>query len=74
LPKPATDAEKAAEAARIAAFRPDAYQATLAKWMFRNASMNLVATVDEATAAYLERVAWETWQDVDRRLAEAAGR
>jgi len=74
LPKPATDAEKAAEAARIAAFRPDAYQATLAKWMYRNASMNLVATVDEATAAYLERVAWETWQDVDRRLAEAAGR
>jgi hypothetical protein len=69
LPKPENDADKAAEAARIAAFKPDAYQATLAKWMYRNASMNLTATLDEPTAAYLERVAWETWQEVDRRLS-----
>jgi hypothetical protein len=69
LPKAETDAEKAAEAARIAAFKPDAYQATLAKWMWRNASMNLTATLDEPTAAYLERVAWETWQELDRRLS-----
>jgi hypothetical protein len=69
LPKAETEAQKSAEAARIAAFKPDAYQATLAKWMFRNASMNLTATLDEPTAAYLERVAWETWQELDRRLS-----
>ncbi len=73
LPKAATEDEKAAEAARLAAFKPDAYQSTLAKWMWRNASMNLHATLDDATAAYLERVAWETWQEVDRRLAAAVG-
>lgn len=71
LPKPGTEAEKAAEAARIAAFEPDAYQATLAKWMYRHASMKLTATLDEPTAAYLERVAWETWQEIDRRMAAA---
>ncbi len=69
LPKPETEADKAVEAARIAAFKPDAYQATLAKWMYRNASMNLTATLDEPTAAYLERVAWETWRELDRRLS-----
>ena len=74
LPKAETDAEKAVEAARIAAFKPDAYQATLAKWMYRNASMNLTATLDDATARYLETVAWETWQDVDRRLSAALAR
>jgi hypothetical protein len=74
LTKAETDAEKAVEAARIAAFKPDAYQATLAKWMYRNASMNLTATLDDATARYLETVAWETWQDVDRRLSAALAR
>ena len=29
----------------------------------------LTATLDDATATYLETVAWETWQDVKRRLA-----
>lgn len=71
LPKPATEAEKAAESARIAAFIPDAYQATLAKWMHRHTSMNLSATLDEPTAAYLERVAWETWREMDQRLTAA---
>ena len=74
LPKPDTDEEKTVEAARIAAFKPDAYQATLAKWMFRNASMKLTATLDEPTARYLETVAWETWQDLDRRLVAALPR
>jgi hypothetical protein len=68
LPKAITDAEKAAEAARIAAFQPDAYQATLAPWMHRHISLQLVARVDEATATYLETVAWETWQQIDRQL------
>lgn len=74
LPKPATDEARAAEADRIAAFKPDAYQATLAKWMHRHTSMNLVATLDDATASYLERVAWETWADVDGRLRRATRR
>lgn len=71
LPKPETEAERAAEAARIAAFQPDAYQATLAKWMYRHLAMKLTATLDEPTATYLERVAWETWQEIDRRLTAA---
>jgi hypothetical protein len=71
MPKAETAAQKTAEAARIAAFKPDAYQAALAKWMHRHASMNQTATLDEATAIYLETVAWETWQDADRRLRAA---
>jgi hypothetical protein len=70
LPKPQTDAEKAAAAARLAEFQPDAYQAKLPKWMFRNMSVNLTHTLDEATAEYLERVAWEEVQTVRQRLRE----
>lgn len=71
LPKPATDAEKTEEEARIAAFKPDAYQAKMARWMFRNMSVNLTATIDEETARYLETVAWETWQEIHQRLSNA---
>jgi hypothetical protein len=71
LPKPATDAEKADEAARIAAFKPDAYQAKMPKWMFRNMSMNLTATLDDATAHYLEGVAWEITKEVTGKLEAA---
>jgi hypothetical protein len=60
-----------ADEAKLAAFKPDAYQATLSKWMFKHMSMNATATLDDATASYLESVAWETWQKVDRRLKEA---
>jgi len=60
LPKPANDTEQAAEEACIAAFKPDAYQAKMAKWMFKNMSTKLTATLDDATARYLENVAWET--------------
>jgi hypothetical protein len=58
-----------ADEAKLAAFQPDAYQAKMAKWMFKHMSMNATATLDEATATYLETAAWETWQDVNRRLA-----
>ncbi|MCL4206251.1 MAG: hypothetical protein KJ000_27525 [Pirellulaceae bacterium] len=70
LPKPQTDAEKAAAVARLAEFQPDAYQAKLAKWMFRNMSVNLTHTLDEATAEYLERIAWEEVRTVRQRLRE----
>ena len=57
-----------ADEAKLAAFQPDAYQAKMAKWMFKHMSMNQTATLDEATASYLEAVAWETWQKVSQTL------
>jgi hypothetical protein len=68
LGKAETDEARAAEAARISAFTPDAYQAKLPKWMHRNMSMKLTASLDEATAGYLETVAWETWREFDVKL------
>jgi hypothetical protein len=58
-----------ADEAKLAAFQPDAYQAKMAKWMFKHMSMNATATLDEETARYLESVAWETWQKVSLSLA-----
>jgi hypothetical protein len=66
--KPETPEAKAAEAARLAAFTPDAYQATLPKWMHRHMSLHLTATLDDATARYLETVAWETWRTIAPQL------
>lgn len=54
--------------AKLAAFQPDAYQAKMAKWMFKHMSMNQTATLDEETANYLETVAWQTWQKVNEAL------
>lgn len=68
LGKAETDEARAAEADRIAAFQPDAYQSRLPKWMRRNMSKQLTATLDELTASYLETVAWETWQKIDSQL------
>jgi hypothetical protein len=66
--KPETAEAKAAEAARLAAFTPDAYQATLPKWMHRHMSLRLTATLDDATARYLEAIAWETWRTIAPQL------
>jgi hypothetical protein len=60
-----------ADEAKLAAFKPDAYQAKMAKWMFKHMSMNATATLDEETARYLESVAWETWQKVKQTLLSA---
>lgn len=57
-----------ADEAKLAAFQPDPYQATMAKWMFKHMAMNQTATLDETTATYLETVAWETWQSVNAKL------
>jgi hypothetical protein len=57
-----------ADETKLAAFKPDAYQSKMAKWMFKHMSMNQTATLDEATASYLETVAWETWQKVMQTL------
>jgi hypothetical protein len=61
-----------ADEAKLAAFKPDAYQAKMAKWMFKHMSMNQTATLDEETARYLETVAWETWQKVMQTLLSAS--
>jgi len=60
-----------ADEAKLAAFKPDAYQANMAKWMFKHMSMGQTATLDEATATYLETVAWEVSQDVKGKLKAA---
>jgi hypothetical protein len=70
LPKPQTDAEKAAVAAEVANFQPDAYQAKMAKWMFRNMAANLTHTLDEPTATYLETVASEEVRTMRKRLSD----
>jgi hypothetical protein len=57
-----------ADEAKLAAFKPDAYQAKMAKWMFKHMSMNATATLEEETARYLESVAWETWQQTQSSL------
>lgn len=54
--------------AKLAAFKPDAYQAAMAKWMFKHMAMKQTATIEEETAKYLEAVAWETWREVSGRL------
>jgi len=59
-----------ADEAKLAAFQPDPYQASMAKWMFKHMSMKATATLEEETAIYLETVAWETWQSVSRQLDE----
>jgi hypothetical protein len=65
-----TDEEKAAEAAKRANCPPDAYQAKLAGWLFRNMSANLIRTLGEPTATYLETVAGEASRVVQQRLKE----
>lgn len=61
-----------ADEAKLAAFKPDAYQSKMPKWMHKHMSMTATATLDEATAKYLENVAWETWQQLSRQLTTTA--
>lgn len=64
-----------ADEAKLAAFKPDAYQAAMAKWMRKHMAMNQTGTIEEEAAKYLETVAWETWNDVSKRLqARISGR
>lgn len=72
LGKPTAE-QRAAEEIEIARFRPNIYQAKMPGWMRRNMAKQRTATLDDATATYLETVAWETWQDVNKRLTAAGG-
>ncbi|XZE51603.1 hypothetical protein SH139x_003262 [Planctomycetaceae bacterium SH139] len=49
-------------------FLPDAYQSRLPEWMRRNAGAGFRGKLGDATARYLERVAWETSLATDRDL------
>jgi len=71
LGKPETAEEEEAQQKRIAAFEPDEYQARLPKWMHKNMSMKLTAKLDEETATYLEKVAFEVVQATQSKLKEA---
>lgn len=51
-----------------AEFQPDAYQAKMPKWMFKNISMALSATLEDETAKYLEGVALEMTKGVKAKL------
>lgn len=47
----------------------------MAKWMRKHMAMNQTGTIEEEAAKYLETVAWETWNDVSKRLqARISGR
>lgn len=61
-----------ADETKLATFKPDAYQTKMARWMHKHMSMNATATLDEETAKYLENVAWETWQQLNKLLATKA--
>lgn len=61
------------EDAKLAAFQPDAYQAKMARWMFKLMAVNQTATLDEATASYLENVAWEAFVESKNRLQSTGG-
>ncbi len=49
-------------------FVPTPYQKSLPTWMQKNAGSGVRAKIDEKTAAYLEKVAWETWKKTDKKL------
>jgi hypothetical protein len=53
---------------RVEGFKPDAYQARMAKWMLKHMAMQRTATLNEDTAHFLETVAWETWQRMNTVL------
>jgi hypothetical protein len=40
--------------------------------MFRNMAVNLTHALDEPTATYLEKIAWDEYQTVQKRLKESA--
>ena len=66
-----TDEEKKEAATVVATASFDAYDAALPKWMKRLVLTARPQTIDIETAAYLQRVAWEEYQRVQKQLAKA---
>ncbi len=54
--------------ASFSKFKPDSYQARLPEWMRRNAGAGFVGQISDDDARYIERVAWEVWQEKQREL------
>jgi hypothetical protein len=52
----------------------DEYDAALPGWMKRLVVTAKLESLDQETAVYLQRVAWEEYQRANRRLAAAAVR
>jgi len=60
-----------ADEAKLATFKSDAYQAKMAKWMFKHMSMGQTASLEETTASYLETVVLEVTQGMNDKLKAA---
>jgi len=68
-----TDDEKAQARQKMANGQvTDPYFASLSGWMQLNSVAAKAQQIDDAIAAYLQKVARETWQDYQRRLGDAA--
>ena len=68
LNKEQKEARKQELDASYAKFQPNDYQARLPEWMRRNAGAGFVGRIDEEDARYLERSAWEVWQEKQQEL------
>ena len=54
--------------ASFSQFKPDTYQARLPEWMRRNAGAGFVGQISDDDARYIERVAWECVQAMQKEL------
>jgi hypothetical protein len=64
-------AHRAEVEAALATYTPRPYHAELPSWMREAAAYGATCTIDDTTAHYLEKVAWEEWQRIDRILCTA---
>lgn len=68
-----TDEEKAQAKQQMASGEvTDPYVASLSGWMQLNSLAAKAQKIDDAVAGYLQKTAWETWQDYHKRLGDAA--
>ena len=53
-------------------FRNGNYVASMSGWVQLNSLAAKAQKIDDAVAGYLQKTAWETWQDYHKRLGDAA--
>jgi hypothetical protein len=63
--------EKAEADRRLADVKLDAYESALPGFMKRMTAMRREVRLDDETARLLQRTAWQTWLDVQKRLGAA---
>jgi hypothetical protein len=68
LSKAEKEAKRPQLDAAFATFQADDYQSKLPEWMRRNAGAGYRGEVTELDAAYLEKVAWDTWRMMRAKL------